>query len=91
MYIASFKKFVYSSWKILIISLKIEKATIFMKYLNFTNIFSSNFVIALPIYFKINNYPIVLKKDKKLFYKLTYTPKLVEILKTYIKTNFKKI
>lgn len=62
-----------------------------MKYLNFTNTFFFNFVIALPMYFKINNYLIVLKKDKKLFYKLTYTPKLVEILKTYINPNFKKI
>lgn len=71
--------------------MKINKAfiTILSKYTDFAKVFSPDPVAKLPEYTGINNHAINLIDGKQPFYKLIYSPKLVEseILKTYIEIN----
>lgn len=64
---------------------------IFLKYLDYTNIFLFNLMIKLPKNTTINKHLIKLVKDKQLLYKTIYSLKLVELrtLKTYIKNYLK--
>ena len=54
--------------KIQIISLKIDKTIIIIKYLNFTNIYISDFEIKFLEYTSINNYSINIVDNKQLSY-----------------------
>ena len=60
-----------------------------MKYLDYSNVFSSTNTVELPKYNKINNYAINLKKDIQQLFKFISNLKLVkiEMIKTYIKIN----
>lgn len=64
---------------------------VFLKYLDFPNIFISVFAIKLLEYSNMNNYTIKLVKHKQTFYKLIYSPSLIklEILKIFIKNFWK--
>lgn len=79
----------YSLLKILITLLDIGEIKIFIKYYNFANVFSSNFIAELSKYIDINNYLIKQIYNKQLFYSFVYSLGLIELktLKTYIKTN----
>lgn len=54
--------------EIQIISLKIDKTIIIIKYLNFTNIYISDFEIKFLEYTSINNYFINIVDNKQLSY-----------------------
>lgn len=62
---------------------------IFFKYADFADVFTSEFVVKLLKYIRINNYLIDLVNGQQLFYKLIWNlePVQLEILKTYIKIN----
>lgn len=62
---------------------------IYIKYFDFLKIYSSDSLVELLEYIRINDHIINLLNDKQLFYGLIYSIELVElqILKIYIKTN----
>lgn len=64
------------------------KITILAKYLNYTDILLSKFVVKLLEYSNCD-YAIKLEEDKQLFYGLIYSLQsiILEILKAYIKIN----
>lgn len=88
-YIVSVKELVYPSQKTLIAGLEVEKVTVPMEYLNFTNVFSFNFTAKLSEHSKINNHLINLKQGKQSLYRPIYSlkPMKLKTLKIYIKTN----
>ena len=69
--------------------LDIKKEMISAKYLNYTNVFSQDFVGELSEHSNINDNPIYLIDDKKPLYSLIYSLGSLELetLKTYIETN----
>ena len=69
--------------------LKDEEVTILSKYIDYTNVFSPDFVAELPKHTGINDYFIKLMDDKQPPYSLIYSlePIELETLKTYIETN----
>ena len=82
---------IYLFWVVQIRLLKANKisTTIFAKYFDYINIFSSKLIIKFLKYTSINNYTIELDKDKKLSYSLIYSLGLIELkmLKVYIRIN----
>lgn len=63
--------------------------TVFLKYSNFTDVFSPKLAVKLPEYTNINNHIIDLIDNKQPLYELFYNLESVKlkILKMYIKTN----
>lgn len=61
------------------------------EYVDYADLFSPEFTTELPKHTRINNQPIDLEEAKQPPYNLIYSLELVEleILKTYIKANFK--
>ena len=80
---------VHLSWHVQIALLKVEKVIILSKYIDYTNVFSSDFVVELPKHIGINNHLIDLIDDKLSPYYLIYSlgPVEVKMLKIYLKTN----
>ena len=68
-----------------------EKAPtkVFAKYLDFVNLFFSDFASKFPKHTGINNYAIKLVEDRQTPYGSVYSLRLIEleILKAYIETN----
>lgn len=68
--------------------LQVDKAftKISFKYLDYTNVFSTNLAMELPKYNGMNDYAIKMVKNKQPPYKLIYSLSQVELetLKTYI-------
>ena len=66
-----------------------KKTGISAEYFNFSDVFSSNSVVELPEYTKINNHFINLLDNKQPLYSSIYSLELVELemLKIYIETN----
>lgn len=88
-YIAFVIKLVHPSQKVLIVGLEVEKITIPKKYLDFVDVFFSDFAAKLLKHFGINNYAIYLQEDKQPSYGLIYSlePIKLKTLKIYIETN----
>ena len=63
----------YKTSVALLISIKIS-----IKYFNFLNFFSSDSVVNLPKYIRMNDYSINLLEDKQPPYNLIYSQELVE-------------
>lgn len=79
------------SYRADIASFNINKAriTIFLKYFEFADVFSSELASELSKYTKINDYAINLINDMQPFYRPIYSLELIEFrtLKTYIETD----
>ena len=80
---------IYPSCQAQVNMLTSEKIGIFVKYSDFSNVFSSDFAVELPKHTGINDHLFHLLDDKQPPYCLIYSLGLVEleILKTYIKAN----
>lgn len=85
-YIVFVIELVYFKEEAIIANLEIKNVPVLIEYSNFIDIFFSNFIVELLEYYGINDYPIDLQKDKRLFYRPIYSLKLVELklLKSYI-------
>lgn len=90
-YLAYFNKkiLIYFAYKTLITLLMVKKVTIPAQYLDFANLFLNKLAIKFFRHFNINKYLINLKSNKHLYYRLSYSPRLVKlkIIKIYVKIN----
>ena len=80
---------IHSSYQAKVVSQTSKKTGISAEYSNFSDVFSSNSVVELPEYTKINNHLINLLDNKQPLYSSIYSLELVELemLKIYIETN----
>lgn len=69
---------IYLAWKIQIVLLVAKEVKILVEYSDFADVFFKKSAAKLLKYFNINNNLINLKPNKRLFYKLIYSLKLVE-------------
>lgn len=88
--LAIFKEF-YSSLRTQIVSLKINETftTSSLEHSNLVDIFSSELVLELSEYTRINNHTINLVNNMQASYRLIYSlkPTYLKTLKTYVKAN----
>lgn len=89
MYMASLFSINHPSQEALIASIKMGKINVLTKYLDFINIFFSDFATELLEHTSINNHPIKLIKGQQSSYGPIYSLEPIEIktLKPYIKSN----
>lgn len=81
---------IYPVWKTQIVLLIAKKVNILIKYLDFVDVLLKKFAVKLFEHFNINKHLINLEPDIQSLYEPFYNlrPVELEILKTYIKTNF---
>lgn len=92
LYMAFFCPIIYLSQKTIIAYVEVRNVIISTKYLDFVDVFSSDFATELSEYIGINNHFINLIKGQQPPYRLIYSlePVKLETLKTYIKINLVK-